>query len=334
MDKDWVPVVSTDSEPRDLGQRQFSHLATTADPEPANEDAPDMGEGASAAEDGAAADAVSGGGDDAPAVDLAPAVATAEAEEAESAVPSLGGVYDQWAAGALPPSKVQALARAPREPVSGLRWWQYIERVRGIETHEPPRPMPHFFVVAPAAAGGGASASGAVAVDVVVELDGGEPFDYADGGAANDENAPPPPPPSSLAALYDRWAAGKLDAATEARLADAPREPGSTLRWWQWVERHRGVELHDPPRAVPRFQSEVDDHEPPRSCDDFFSLWKCTLGPLLLFSCGPLLRGEEGAGGRRPFAGGHPVEVSDPNNDAPLLVFASWRGDDDERAGE
>ena len=31
------------------------------------------------------------------------------------------------------------------------------------------------------------------------------------------------------------------------------RSQGAELTWWQWVERHRYIHAHDPPRALPAF---------------------------------------------------------------------------------
>jgi hypothetical protein len=157
----------------------------------------------------------------------------------------LGTLYDRWAEGSLPPATVRALAKAPREPSSSLRWWQWVERTRGDDEHTPPRPVPRF-VVASGRGGGGTKQQRC-----------------GKGSGASEMNSVPSSPAlscggPSLAVMYDRWAAGALDAETLAALERAPVEPSSQLRWWQWVERHRGFELHEPhPRSRPRFLSVV-----------------------------------------------------------------------------
>ena len=40
---------------------------------------------------------------------------------------------------------MHAMMCAPPEPSSNLLWWQWVERCRGIETHEPPKLKPYFL---------------------------------------------------------------------------------------------------------------------------------------------------------------------------------------------
>ena len=58
---------------------------------------------------------------------------------------------------------------------------------------------------------------------------------------------------SSLDSYYDTWARGELSARETRMLMCAPPEPQTQLLWWQWVERCRGIEAHDPPVFQPEF---------------------------------------------------------------------------------
>ena len=58
---------------------------------------------------------------------------------------------------------------------------------------------------------------------------------------------------SSLDDYYDAWAKDELSPQATRMLMCAPPEPSTQLLWWQWVERCRHIEAHDPPQFQPQF---------------------------------------------------------------------------------
>ena len=150
-----------------------------------------------------------------PNADDVDSVETGSVESDDAEHMTLDELYDAWAAGQLHGDIVGALNSAPPDPSTGLVWWQWVERKRGVATHVPPLGEPRF-------------------------------------------SAAP-----TLDELYDSWADGTLAANRLEALNSAPPDPATGLSWWQWVERSRGIELHDPLLDEPLFVRRENENEPP-----------------------------------------------------------------------